>query len=76
MSKDPDALLDMAAIAAELGVGYATIRKYRSAGRLPEPDELPVPDRPRWRRATILAWQASRPGQGRRPARDEGQSNS
>jgi predicted DNA-binding transcriptional regulator AlpA len=66
MTKDPEQLLSMRDIAAELGLEYGTIRKYRSEGRLPEPDEFPTEDRPRWRRETILRWQAARPGSGHR----------
>ncbi|HXC64123.1 MAG TPA: helix-turn-helix domain-containing protein [bacterium] len=57
-----DDLLSYSDIAALLGVSAATIRAYRHTGRLPEPDAM-LADRPRWRRASILAWQAARPGQ-------------
>lgn len=59
-----DALLDYAGVAALTGLTPSTLRRYRSIGLLPEPDELPVPDRPRWRAETIRRWQAERPGRG------------
>lgn len=46
-----------------------SLRALRATGRMPEPDDLSVPDRPRWQRSTIVAWLASRPGQGTRTDR-------
>ncbi|ORT46977.1 hypothetical protein [Frankia sp. KB5] len=43
-----------------------TVRNYRQRGLLPAPDDLSVPDRPRWRRDTITTWLDNRPGQGKR----------
>ncbi|WP_256789863.1 MarR family transcriptional regulator [Frankia sp. AvcI1] len=68
---DPDDLLDYAAIAALLStpdrtVKPSSVRGYRTRGQMPEPDELPAPDRPRWRRSTITEWLANRPGKGKR----------
>ncbi len=34
--------------------------------RAPHPDDLTFPDRPRWRRATIVDWLDNRPGKGAR----------
>jgi predicted DNA-binding transcriptional regulator AlpA len=59
-----DDLLRYNDIAAMLGVDPATVRGYRRDGRLPEPDDQAVPDRPRWRRSTIEAWNSARPGIG------------
>lgn len=59
-----DELLSYAEVAALTGISAATLRSYRAAGRMPAPDELPVPDRPRWRRSTIVGWMANRPGRG------------
>ena len=59
-----DALLGYSDVAAMTGLSTATLRSYRAAGRFPEPDELPVPDRPRWRESTITAWLENRPGMG------------
>lgn len=59
-----DELLDYTAVAALANVVPATLRRYRADGRMPEPDELPTPDRPRWRTSTINAWLAARPGRG------------
>ncbi len=58
-------------IAALLGIGDATWRGYVSRGQAPapdDPDDGRPPNRrtPRWRRATVEQWQATRPGQGRR----------
>ena len=70
----PDELLDYAAVAAMTGLATSTLRRYRSIGRLPEPDALPAPDRPRWLPATIRQWAATRPGRGapgrKRPGTD------
>jgi predicted DNA-binding transcriptional regulator AlpA len=64
MKTKTDPLLDYAGIAALIGVGTSTVRAYAARGYLPEPDSMPVPDRPRWHRSTIRAWHASRPGRG------------
>ncbi len=58
-----DELLDYAEVAAITGHSAATLRGYRAAGRMPEPDVM-LADRPRWRSATITAWLADRPGRG------------
>lgn len=59
---------EIAALMAERGYRATVkgLRAQRAMGRLPEPDAHPAPDRPRWRRSTILAWLDNRPGQGRR----------
>ncbi len=66
---DDDPLLSYGEIGKIAGVKAQTVRNYRSAGRMPPPDDLSVPDRPRWHRSTVLAWLASRPGQGARTDR-------
>jgi predicted DNA-binding transcriptional regulator AlpA len=66
-----DKLLDYAGVAKRTGLAPSTLRRYRSIGLLPEPDELPVPDRPRWRESTIDEWMQNRPGRGA-PGRPRG----
>ncbi|EIV94725.1 hypothetical protein FraQA3DRAFT_4504 [Frankia sp. QA3] len=61
-----DPLIGYAGIAEMAGIKTSTLRSYRAQGRLPEPDDASVPDRPRWRTSTITAWLASRPGRGAR----------
>lgn len=68
---DPDDLLGYAQIAELLStpdkaVKPSSVRGYRTRGQMPEPDDLSVPDRPRWRRDTITEWIGRRPGKGRR----------
>lgn len=57
-------LLDYAGVAELTGLKAGTLRRYRSIGLLPEPDALPVPDRPRWSEATIRYWLEHRLGRG------------
>ena len=57
-------LLDYAGVATLTGLAASTLRQYRANGRMPEPDAMPAPDRPRWTAATIRAWVAARPGRG------------
>jgi len=57
-------LLDLAEVAARLGVSYGSIRRYRSMDpTFPAPDVL-LGQSPGWLPATIDAWQAARPGRG------------
>jgi hypothetical protein len=63
---DDDPLIGYTEMAKRAGVTTSTLRKYRSQGRLPEPDDVSVPDRPRWRASTFARWMAERPGQGTR----------
>lgn len=75
---DDEQLLDTTAVADLTGLSVATIRVYlkrtraREAEGLPiRPQDFPVPDKtfgqsPTWKRSTIEAWQAARPGSGRR----------
>jgi len=63
---DGDELLDYAGVAEETGLAPSTLRRYRMIGLLPDPDALPAPDRPRWKRSTIRYWKAHRPGRGNR----------
>ena len=67
----PDDLLGYAQIAeftAELGrpIKTQSLRAMRASGRMPAPDDRTVPDRPRWRRSTVVEWLDARPGQGTR----------
>jgi predicted DNA-binding transcriptional regulator AlpA len=61
---DNDPLLSYSQIADLTGLTASALRRYRAGGYFPEPDEFPVPDRPRWRKSTIQGWLASRPGMG------------
>ncbi|WP_110052300.1 AlpA family transcriptional regulator [Nocardiopsis sp. L17-MgMaSL7] len=49
-------------VAERLGVKVATVHEYRARGTLPPPDEI-VGRSPLWKKATIDAWEESRPGQ-------------
>jgi hypothetical protein len=62
---DDDPLLSYKELAELAGVEPSTLRRYRSQGRMPPPDEEPTPDRPRWRLSTFDAWMRDRPGRGR-----------
>lgn len=57
--KEPEALLDLAAIADLLGVAHRTATTWRTRGVLPPPD-FTISNRPGWRRATILRWARKR----------------
>jgi hypothetical protein len=59
-----DELLGHKQIAEMIGVQPDSVRGYRRHGLIPEPDDLSVPDRPRWRRSTIEAWIPTRRGMG------------
>lgn len=62
-----DAELLLGPEAAELG--GVTAGNWRSLAHLrytPEPDDVSVPQRPRWRRWRVREWRESRPGSGRR----------
>ena len=47
--------LDMAAVAARLGIDVGSVRKAKWRGRLPAPDVI-AGGHPAWRRETIEAW--------------------
>jgi predicted DNA-binding transcriptional regulator AlpA len=76
---ESDPYLDTVEVAQMIGVTYHTVRFYlqqaranRKAGT-PKPADLPEPDRvfgraPAWRRSTIEAWVATRPGKPGRPS--------
>jgi len=65
---DPEELLGYAQISELTGMAVKNLRTYRSTGRLPAPDDPnPIPDRPRWKRATIEHWWVNRPRRGRPP---------
>ena len=55
-------IVDVAALA---DVTPATLRRYKSRGYLPAPD-VQLGRSPGWRRETIDAWLAARPGRGAR----------
>lgn len=57
-------LLDYRAISSITGLAPSTLRKYRSQGLLPEPDDQTFADRPRWAPVTIATWMDNRPGRG------------
>lgn len=63
---EEDPLIGYREMAKRAGVSPSTLRKYRSQGRLPDPDDASVPDRPRWRLSTFEEWMATRPGPGTR----------
>ncbi|WP_239395672.1 MarR family transcriptional regulator [Frankia sp. CiP3] len=63
---DDDPLIGYREMAERAGVKPSTLRGYRSQGRLPDPDDDTIPDRPRWRLSTFEAWMRSRPGPGTR----------
>ncbi|GAA1498829.1 helix-turn-helix transcriptional regulator [Paeniglutamicibacter kerguelensis] len=66
--------LAIAGIATRVGVSPNTIKKYADDGRLPEPDAI-TGDGPKsvrgWLPETIDAWNASRPGRGRKAVNDQ-----
>lgn len=43
-------------VAAHLGISVGAARNRKSRGALPAPDDTTVPDRPRWRPATLQNW--------------------
>ncbi|MDO5701319.1 MAG: transcriptional regulator [Bowdeniella nasicola] len=56
-------------VAEHLGLSPHTVRKYHDEGRLAEPDAVIGKGRAKkygWLVETIDAWQANRPGRGRR----------
>ena len=68
LAGQPSDLLDTAGVAELLGITAKSVREQRSRGLLPKPDALDGRS-PLWRPETITAWQASRPGRGRRQSR-------
>ncbi|GAB3214295.1 helix-turn-helix transcriptional regulator [Marinactinospora thermotolerans] len=58
-----DDLMSTQDIADRLGVKVSTVRQYKLRGDLPAPLRT-IGRSPVWRRETIEAWIASRPGQG------------
>ena len=63
---DRETLLDSAGVANLLGIAVASVARYRTRGNLPAPDVM-LGRSPGWWPATILTWQASRPGRTGRP---------
>ena len=41
------------------GLTIGTVRNYRATGRLPDADEM-IESTPRWKRSTIVEWDARR----------------
>ncbi|WP_261561836.1 MarR family transcriptional regulator [Frankia tisae] len=71
MADNPDDLLgyaDIVTLTEQRGtpIKRNSLRALRATHRMPEPDDLTFPDRPRWRRATITTWLDNRPGKGTR----------
>lgn len=60
---NPDELLDVAGVAALLGIAPGTISAYKSRGRMPVPIGR-LGGSPIWTRRQIEEWRASRPGLG------------
>lgn len=54
---DDQQLWEYPEVAAHLGISVRAARSRKSRGTLPEPDDTRVPDRPRWRPATLQGWQ-------------------
>lgn len=67
-----DRLVDLAGIAALLGVAPTTPQQWRQRELLPDPDEPGFPDKPLWRTSTIITWAKEThrwpPGTAARPA--------
>ena len=59
VDKDGTPLYGYVEIAEIIGISAATLRNYRKRGYMPPPDVM-LADRPRWREATIVAWQRER----------------
>ncbi|WP_055751328.1 AlpA family transcriptional regulator [Frankia sp. AvcI1] len=71
MADNPDDLLgyaDIVTLTEQRGtpIKRNSLRALRASNRMPPPDDLTFPDRPRWRRATIVDWLDNRPGKGAR----------
>lgn len=56
---DGGVLLGYRDVAELVGISEGTLRNYRRRGYMPAPDVM-LADRPRWREATIVAWQRAR----------------
>lgn len=56
---DGNPLYGYVEIAQIIGISAATLRNYRKRGYMPPPDVM-LADRPRWREATVIAWQRER----------------
>lgn len=53
-------LLNLKEVAAILGIGYTTARRWRVQGKLPRP-RLIVAQRCYWSQMDIIRWEAARP---------------
>ncbi len=63
-----DEIVGNRAAADYVGVSVNAWRPYVARGQAPKPDLPPVVEKgkalPRWRRSTLDAWKAARPGRG------------
>ncbi len=59
--EDDDPLIGAAEMARRAGIRPRTLYGYREKGMLPRPDNVDVPDRPRWRTSTFDCWLTARP---------------
>lgn len=66
MTTAPSDLLDTEGVARMLGIAHESVTRYRARGDLPEPDVM-LGRSPGWYAATIVEWQAQRPGRTGRP---------
>lgn len=60
--------------ADRIGIALSTLQRYARDGRLPEPDAAigePGGERYGWLPETVDTWQASRPGKGGRPRKNQ-----
>ncbi|MCK9925863.1 hypothetical protein MXD62_01590 [Frankia sp. Mgl5] len=66
---EDDPLISYREMARRAHLAPSTLHKYRSQGRLPDPDDASAPSRPRWRLSTFEAWLADRTSPGTRTDR-------
>ncbi len=57
---ETDPLLSLTEMARLAGISRNTITQYRTNGRLPPPDVVDGPRRPRWLKSTFDGWMAGR----------------
>jgi predicted DNA-binding transcriptional regulator AlpA len=63
---EDDPLLTYRQMSEMTGLTINTLRSYKRYALLPSPDDVSVPDRPRWRASTIRHWMENRRGRGTR----------